>query len=323
MRLYDSRAGGRTAVAYDGLDRIAEYNGGIQRARFVHGPGVDEPLVSYENSGSGYGLNQVNYLHADERGSIIATSTNGQVTAIGRYDEYGRTQSFGGNRFGYAGMPYETVSDLYYARARMYNPRGPRFMQPDPIGYGDGMNMYKYPTDPVNFTDTWGMAEIVVTGCRSCLPPVVSMGSAAFLTAGATGEGPTESRVAPDMVVDNQHILVTGTRKRASPPAKVPSSRLPFPRRPNPTWPTAMQPNGCTGVPQLFPASCNAHDVCYGTLGVARRVCDREFYYNMLAERPKYRGLALDYYIGVIQLGGPFYRSAQADARAHQQNNRR
>jgi RHS repeat-associated protein len=55
-------------------------------------------------------------------------------------------------------MPYETVSDLYYSRARMYNPRLLRFMQPDPIGYGDGMNMYAYVKgDPVNFTDPMGL----------------------------------------------------------------------------------------------------------------------------------------------------------------------
>jgi RHS repeat-associated protein len=325
MRLHDTGAGGRTRFGYDGDDLIGEHGGGVQRARFVHGPGVDEPLVEY----SGPGLATRGFLHADERGTIVASSNDaGNVTSVGRYDEQGRIQSFAGYRFGFAGMPYETTSDLYYSRARMYNQRLPRFMQPDPIGYGDGMNMYnRTKGDPVNFTDPWGLS-----GCRQPYDvcgkrpsgndaPVVN-GAAASMTA-SRNEAPAQSRVMPDMGVGNQHILVTGTRKRASPPAKVPSSRLPFPRRPNPTWPTAMQPNGCTGVPQLFPASCNAHDVCYATLGVARRVCDREFYYNMLAERPKYRGLALDYYIGVIQLGGPFYRSAQADARAQQQNNRR
>ena len=48
----------------------------------MHGPGTDEPLVQYEGSGTA----NRRWLHADERGSIIAESdSTGAVTAINRY----------------------------------------------------------------------------------------------------------------------------------------------------------------------------------------------------------------------------------------------
>lgn len=86
MRLYQTvGAGGTTRFGYDGVDLIAEYNASnaILR-RYVHGPGSDEPLVWYE----GTGTTDRRFLHADERGSVIALSDgSGAVTTINRYDE--------------------------------------------------------------------------------------------------------------------------------------------------------------------------------------------------------------------------------------------
>ena len=41
----------------------------------------------------------------------------------------------------------------------MYSPTLGRFLQTDPIGYGDGMHLYGYVGgDPVNFIDSSGLA---------------------------------------------------------------------------------------------------------------------------------------------------------------------
>tara|TARA_B100000508_G_scaffold60333_1_gene47217 strand:- start:251843 stop:256078 length:4236 start_codon:yes stop_codon:yes gene_type:complete len=172
---------------YDGLDLIAEYNGsGALQKRYVHGPGIDEPLVQYTGSGT----SSREWLIADERGSIVAhTNGSGNATQINTYDEYGMPYSGNSGRFGYTGQVFLENTGLYHYKARAYHPGFGRFMQTDPIGQAGGLNIYAYVGgDPVNYTDPNGECGTPLSAVGGAIiGGVAAAGWEMFVTATSTG----------------------------------------------------------------------------------------------------------------------------------------
>lgn len=152
-RMSKTEDGVTERYVYDYTDLIGVLDGsGNLLASYTFGLGSDEPL-SMTGGGNTY------YFHGNHQGSIMALNTDFQQVSQYGYDPYGKTQVTGEtlNRFHYTAREQD-ADDLYYYRARYYDPTTYRFLSEDPIGFAGGLNVYAYVwNDPVNWVDPYGL----------------------------------------------------------------------------------------------------------------------------------------------------------------------
>ena len=165
-RRIEKVANGQTKrYVYDGEDILLEYDGSnVLQARYTHGPGIDEPIAMTKGSAT-------YFYHQDGLGTVTELTDSAGATAKSySYDAYGNIVDQTGSvdqPYTYTGREFDSESGLYYYRARNYDATTGRFLQKDPIGVLNNVNLYPYARNnstnlvaPLGLIETTGDAAI-------------------------------------------------------------------------------------------------------------------------------------------------------------------
>ena len=158
----DAQAGETTTTLYvcAGQQVLCEYSvpttgppaANAPDQRFVYGAYVDEPILK---DGLTNGTTGVVYYSRNQQYSVTAlTNAAGSVIERYAYTAYGQTKIFRGsgvplatsarqNEYTYTGRRADRETGLMYFRARMYDAQLGRFASRDPLGFVDGMSLYR------------------------------------------------------------------------------------------------------------------------------------------------------------------------------------
>lgn len=146
---------------------------GNKTHRYLHGPEIDQILADEAAQGG------VLWTLTDNQGTV-RDLINGSGTSQNhlKYDSFGKrtsqTSITTDHRFGYTGRELDEETELYYYRARYYDPVVGRFISEDPIGFEAGdANLYRYVgNSPINDTDPTGL---YVLDSDPCFNPLANL----------------------------------------------------------------------------------------------------------------------------------------------------
>src|SRR6185437_7851562 len=150
------------------LDSTATHRVG----EYAYAPGTDAPIALVTGSGAGV----VRQYVQDVNGNVIGLFTGStSLTERETYTPWGALESgvittlADTNRLRWKGLVWEGDStQLYYVRARWYDPVSRRFVSEDPLGIDGGINPYVYAAnDPITGGPGWAPPSGSIHG--SCL----------------------------------------------------------------------------------------------------------------------------------------------------------
>lgn len=160
---------------YDGDNLVETMNGsGGELASYTDGPNLDEPLAMDRGAA-------IDYYEQDGLGSVTSmTASNGSLAQSYTYDSFGNQTAASGsltNFFRYTGREFDTETNLYFYRARYFDPSAGRFISEDPIRFEIGPDFYTYvANDPAGQIDPSGLQQQQGGGSGSGSGPVYNPG---------------------------------------------------------------------------------------------------------------------------------------------------
>ena len=192
-------AGVVTNFVSDGANELAELSAAGARVRFyLNGDGLDARIGMNDDPSAA--LSGWRFYHVNHQGSVLFTtrqSTGGAIADQYQYGAYGEpltSTPLSGNPFRYTGRYLDAESGLYYYRARLYSTKLGRFLQTDPVGTKDDLNLYTYVgNDPLDKTDPMGLESVgemidsAAEGCGAASCAGWALAKGAWGTFGAEG----------------------------------------------------------------------------------------------------------------------------------------
>jgi len=207
---YDARnqltAAGGVTYGYDPAgNRVAMTNAGVATSLVID-PLSSQALMRIRSNVTNYYLygaggliyeidesataTNTAFYHFDCRGSTVAlTDAGGNPTDVIEYSAYGLTTYRAGTNntpFLYNGQ-FGVQTDpngLLFMRARYYNPYICRFINPDPAGFGGGLNFYCFAGgNPISLADPFGLCPADNSTAPGLFNPNVGKASGGYVDA--------------------------------------------------------------------------------------------------------------------------------------------
>jgi RHS repeat-associated protein len=171
-RVSKSANGTTTHYLYNGSNVIEEYQEDEFSKRFVYGDFADHLLFMQAQEAE---LNTYYFIQDRQQSVRALLNEDGSLKEHYNYTSYGDVDksyllknnttitSIEGSisPYGYTGRRLDKETNIYYYRARMYNPSLRRFLSEDPAGYADSYNLHSYvKNNPLKYTDPSGMLSL-------------------------------------------------------------------------------------------------------------------------------------------------------------------